>query len=167
MQAFVSQLGIDWRLFLSQAVNFFLLLVILRLLVYKPLLRVLKERRVKIEEGLLKTEEAGRRLGEIDLISKERLKKAEQEALELLRRAEQNAKQTEEALLRSAKEKQEEILSSAQKVAESKREESLKNLYGESVGIVRAVLAKTVELEPKAIDEALIKKAVKEVSLSK
>lgn len=167
MENFINQLGIDWRLLLSQAVNFFLLLVILRALVYKPLLKILKERKARIEEGLTKAEEADRRLGEVDLIGKERLKKAEQEALGILRQTELSAKQTETALLAKAKERQEEILRNAEKIAEGKREESLKNLYSESVSIVKAVLARTVELEPEKIDEALIKKAIKEVSSPK
>ena len=39
MSQLFSQLGIDWHLLLSQAVNFLILLVILRLVAYKPILK--------------------------------------------------------------------------------------------------------------------------------
>ena len=48
----LSQLGIDWKLFLSQAVNFFILLLVLTFFVYKPLIKIVKERNKRIKEGL-------------------------------------------------------------------------------------------------------------------
>src|SRR3989344_4325457 len=39
-----EQLGIHWQLLLSQAVNFFILLIILRVFAYKPLLAVIRKR---------------------------------------------------------------------------------------------------------------------------
>ncbi len=69
-----TQLGIDWKLLLSQAVNFLLLLVILRIFVYKPILDILKKRREKIEEGIAKAKEADIRLKEVDDINKKKIK---------------------------------------------------------------------------------------------
>ena len=74
MNAFLDQFGIDWQLFLSQLVNFFLILIILRLFVYKPVLKVIKDRNKKIKEGLDKAEEAGIRLKQIDQLGKEKIK---------------------------------------------------------------------------------------------
>ena len=64
------QLGIDWKLFLSQTVNFFILLIVLTFFVYKPLIKIIKERNQKIKEGLDKAEEADIRLKEVDNIIK-------------------------------------------------------------------------------------------------
>ncbi|MEK9178109.1 MAG: ATP synthase F0 subunit B, partial [Patescibacteria group bacterium] len=58
----IGQLGINWKLFLSQAVNFFILLIVLRAFVYKPLIQVIEKRNKKIKEGLEKAEEADVRL---------------------------------------------------------------------------------------------------------
>ena len=76
MSQLFSQLGIDWHLLLSQAVNFLLLLAILRFVVYKPLLTLLHKRRERIEEGLTKADEADKRLGEVDRIGKEKIREA-------------------------------------------------------------------------------------------
>ena len=62
------QLGINWKLFLSQTVNFFILLGVLTFFVYKPLIKVIKLRNSKIKEGLEKAEEADVRLKNIDNI---------------------------------------------------------------------------------------------------
>ncbi len=72
MEQLLSQLGIDWKLLLSQAVNFFLLLIVLRLFVYKPLLQMLHERRERIEEGIEKAKEA-----DIRLLEAEEMKRSE------------------------------------------------------------------------------------------
>ena len=52
MNELFEQLGINWKLFLSQLVNFFILLFVLRAFVYKPFLAIIKERSKKIKEGL-------------------------------------------------------------------------------------------------------------------
>ena len=44
--------GVDWRLLLIQAVNFGVLLLALWVFLYKPLLKLLDERRAKIEKGV-------------------------------------------------------------------------------------------------------------------
>ena len=51
MSELLSQLGIDPKLLLSQGVNFGLVIIILTFLVYKPLVKILNERKQKIEFG--------------------------------------------------------------------------------------------------------------------
>ena len=92
MQELLSQLGIDWRLLVSQALNFLLLLAVLRIFAYGPIVKILKERKKRIEEGLEKSEEAEKRIREISTLKKERLKEAEIETLAILKRAEGRAK---------------------------------------------------------------------------
>jgi len=67
--------------------------------VYKPLLKVLHDRRAKIEKGLLQADEAEQRLHEVDLIGKEKIKHAENEAVGILKKTELDAKTLEEKLL--------------------------------------------------------------------
>ena len=92
MNALLDQLGINGGLFLSQAVNFFILLLVLTFFVYKPLIKVVKTRNAKIKEGLEKAEEADIRLKEVDNIGKEKIKQAEQESINIIKSTEQKAK---------------------------------------------------------------------------
>ncbi|MDO8536994.1 MAG: ATP synthase F0 subunit B [bacterium] len=158
MDSLLHNLGLDWKLLLSQAINFFILLLILRFLVYKPLLEILAQRRKKIERGLEEADEAERRLGEITLIQKEKIKEAEGQALGIMRSAEEQAKKEEKRMLAEAAEKEKQILKFAEAKAQGEREAALKQVRAEAVDIVKSILITTVSVAPEAVDEALIKK---------
>lgn len=160
MNELFSQLGIDWRLLISQAVNFFILLTLLTFLVYKPILKILKERKTKIEDGLKKSEEAEERLHEANFLKKEKLKEAEQDALKILRETAIKAKDLESALLAEAEIKEDALLKNAELIIQSRNEETRELVRKEAINLVREAIAKTVELSPEMIDETLIKKAI-------
>ena len=58
MAELLSQLGIDGKLLLSQGVNFGIVLAVLTYFIYKPLVKILNERKTKIEFGLKGAAEA-------------------------------------------------------------------------------------------------------------
>lgn len=159
----IEQLGINWKLFLSQAVNFFILLIVLKLFVYKPVLKIIKERNQRIKAGLAKAEEADARLKEIDEIGEERIRTAEKQSIEIIKGTEKKAKALEYKLQKENEEKQALIQKEQQEQLKKMQEENKKKVLAEAAGLVRKTLIKTVELKPDDIDEALIKKAVKEV----
>jgi F-type H+-transporting ATPase subunit b len=142
MQQLLSQLGINGGLLLSQAVNFVLLLIVLRVFVYKPLLTLLHDRRERIEGGKIKATEA--------------------EAMGIIKKTELDAKTLETKLLAEAKRHEEEAVASAAVRLRSQEEESRRAMEKEAAGLVRAAIVKTVELAPDKIDDALIAKAVRE-----
>lgn len=122
------------------------------------------DRRTRIEEGLLKTKEADRRLHAVDEISKEKIKAAEHAAVQVLQKVEQDAKVLEAKLLAEARRKEEEEMRSAEATRLAKEAEAKRAIEAEAAALVRRAIAKTVELKPEAIDEALIARAVKEAS---
>jgi len=159
----LTQLGINWQLFLSQAVNFFILLLVLTFFVYKPLIKVIKARSAKIKEGLEKAEEADVRLKEIDVIGKEKINQAEQKGIEIIKDTEKKAKALEHELMVKNEEKQAQMQKESAEQLKKMQEENKKKVLSEAAELVKKTIIKTVELKPDAIDEALIKKAVKEV----
>lgn len=164
MSEFIRQFGIDWRLLVSQAVNFFLLLAVLWYVLYKPLLTLLAVRKKRIEEGLAKAEEAEKRLGEVQEIAKETISNAEKQALGILQSAEEAAKIRDAALLESAHEKGEVLLRQAVGSIEAEREKMRREVYEEATVLVRGAVAKTVGMKPNEIDAALVEKALKTVT---
>ncbi|MBI2330390.1 F0F1 ATP synthase subunit B [Candidatus Daviesbacteria bacterium] len=62
----LKQFGINPILLLAQVVNFALLLFILKRFLYKPILKVLEERKKKIEDSLKNAEEIEKKLLETD-----------------------------------------------------------------------------------------------------
>ena len=161
--AFISQFGIDWKLFLSQLVNFFLILIILRLFVYKPVLKILKERNKKIKEGLDKAEEAGVRLKEIDIIGKQKIKEAENTSINIIKDTEKRAKILAETLQKKLEQEQLQSQKDLQQSFKKQQEEAKEIVLKNAVELVKKTIIKTIELKPDAIDEALIKKAVAEI----
>lgn len=159
----LGQLGINWKLFLSQAFNFFILLIVLRAFVYKPLIEIIKKRNFKIKEGLDKAEEADVRLKEVDVIAKDKIKLAETQSVEIIKNTEQKAKVLDQQIQARAEEKQKEINELLRQSALKQKEESESQVYSQALELVKRIVAKTVELKPEAIDQKLIEKAVSEI----
>ncbi len=159
MNEFLEQFGIDWKLLLSQLVNFTLILIILRAFAYKPLIKILKERKEKIEEGLIKAEESDIRLKEVDQIAKLKLKETDEKCIVLLSETDIKKKKLEEGLVLKTKQKEEELLLKIESLAESQKKEMNLKLQKEASQIIRSAIAKAVEEEPEQIDEKLIKRA--------
>ncbi len=131
------QLGINWKLFLSQAVNFFILLVVLTFFVYKPLIKVIKQRNARIKEGLDKAEEADTRLKEIDIIGKEKIKEAEQQGINIIKDTEKKAKALEHELQKKNEEKQAQMQKEAEVQLKKQLEENKKVVLAQAADLVQ------------------------------
>lgn len=164
MGQLLETLGIDWRLLLSQALNFAILLVALRMLAYKPLMKLMHDRKQKIEEGLTKAAEADTRLHEANEMAKNKLKEADQKALAMLRTTEEESKRLEAKMLEEAKAKEAALMEAAEEIIRSKTQEARASMRSEAAALVRQAIAKTVAVKPQAIDEALIKEALGEIA---
>jgi F-type H+-transporting ATPase subunit b len=167
MSELLSQLGIDGKLLLAQGANFLIVLGALTFLAYRPLVKILEERRKKIEFGLKGAEEAERRLSEIDKVKIEKLKQADEEALLMIRGAEGKAIVRSQEIIKGAESKAGAVLEEAVRIAEQKKLEEFKALSKEAKEIIKKALVKTVELDPTHIDEKLIARAVERVNVKK
>ncbi|MBU6500994.1 MAG: hypothetical protein KGJ89_02610 [Patescibacteria group bacterium] len=163
MQQLFDQLGIDWHLLLSQAVNFFILLVVLRVFIYKPLLKLLHDRRARIEEGLMKADEADKRLAEVDIIGKGKIKDAESQALNILKKTEVDARKLEAEMFAEAKRKGAEEFKNLEAILHAREQAAHLAIEKEAALLIKRAIVRTVELSPEKIDDALIEKSVKEM----
>ncbi len=163
MTELVGQLGLDWRLLLSQAANFLILLIVLRVFAYRPILNMLKERRARIEEGLTKAEESDRRLAQANEAAAARRKEADAEALAILRETEVRSKELEDKLLANARRKEAEVLKNTDLIIKGKAEQARREVEAEAAELVKNAIVATVELDPKTVDEALVAKAVRSI----
>ncbi len=159
MEGLLGQLGIDWKLLLSQVFNFAILLLVLRQFVYKPLLAVIKKRNAIIKEGLDKAAEADVRLHEVDSIAKGKLQKADNAALAMIKETENRAKTLEASLKLKAEQRQAELMAQITAAGERQKEEARQNVLKGASELIKKFIVKTVELKPELIDEALIEKA--------
>lgn len=99
----VAALGLDWKLFISQLVNFIILLVLLRLFAYQPILRVLHDRRKRIEQSLATAKLIEKQERELAEKERERLKRAKEESDEIIAEAKQMAEHVKQQVLEEMK----------------------------------------------------------------
>lgn len=87
MNDLLQALGIQWSALIAQAVNFAILLFVLSRFVYKPVLKIIDERRRVVEESIQKAKEIDRHKEELDKQRTDILRKADEEAGAMLGQA--------------------------------------------------------------------------------
>lgn len=122
MDQLFATFGIDWRLLLIQAVNFGLLLTALTYFLYRPLMKMIDERRAKIAQGVEAAEAADQRLAAAKAQSDEIVGAGAREAESLVAAARTRADEKGAEIVKGAQEKAEAVLKDAQaRAEESKR----------------------------------------------
>lgn len=156
----LEQLGINWKLLASQAVNFFVLIAVLKIFVYTPLMRIIKERQAKIQAGLDMAQESEVRLKEVDAIALEHFKKAEEESRRLLHESQRHAETLRAELEKKARDNEKELARQSLIKHEKHQEELRRALVANARSLVKDSIARAVEISPNEIDEALVEQAL-------
>lgn len=165
MSEFVNNFGIDWKLLVAQAINFFVLLIILKKFAYKPILEMLRKRKSEIEAGIRMKNEAEKQLGMAEELKERALEKARAEALEIVSRAEETAKLHKEEILKTASKKAESAISDARKLIDEEKAKMSEELRQSAGALVRLGIEKTLQKMPASERDAkLIKEALSEIT---
>lgn len=156
--------GIQPILLLAQIVNFVILLVLLKKFLYKPILKLLDERKNKIAQAEENAKKIQDEFDNLEQKQKEILSKASKEASILINDARTSAEAKSEKIVNEAKETAIQILDSVKKQSE---QEKIK-LYEEAkVELVSLVVKTTSKVVGKVLNEGehqkLIKSALMEV----
>jgi F-type H+-transporting ATPase subunit b len=88
--------GIDWKHFLAQVVAFVVVALLLKRFAYKPILRVLEERRVRIAESLANADRIKAELAKTEALRQEVLSQANLQANRLIEEARAAAARVQE-----------------------------------------------------------------------
>lgn len=118
-------LGINTGYLLSQIVNFLLLLFILQRFAYKPVLRMLNERRERIKTAMEEAEEARRKAAQAEEEYQRRIEEARKEAEAIISRAEEQATQLRGEILAQAQEEARALRQKAEAEIELLRRQAL------------------------------------------
>ena len=156
----LQKIGFDWQVALANLFNFLIILFVLKRFAFKPIKKLIQNRQDKINEGLQKAEEASVRLKEVDIIAKNKLKQASQDSIDIIKKTEKQASILRDNLQKKAEDNQRELMQLIQLDYKKHQEETRNIVYKEAVELVKKAIKKTVELSPKEIDDALIKKVV-------
>lgn len=163
-----TALGINLPQLIAQILNFVILLIVLRVLLYKPILGMLDQRREKIAEGLNAAEIARAEAASAQANIQDQLTAARQQGQEIVANAQNIATRIqEEAREQSAKDR-EEALKRAQAEIGLERDRAIAQLRGEfadiTVGAAEKVINQSLDRQAhqRIIDEALAQSSFSE-----
>lgn len=142
MDQILNQFGIKPLLLAAQIVNFLVLLWILKKTLYKPILKVLEERKQKIAESLKNAEEIQKKLEQTELDREEKLTDAAREAKKMLEETSKSVTQIiEEAHIKASKDA-ENIISKGKESIKADREKMHQEMREELSRIITVALEK-------------------------
>ena len=118
--------GIDWHLLTAQVINFSVLVIALTWLLYKPVLKMVKDRERVIAKGVEDAEASAALLASADGQAKERLDTAEGEAEQIVERARHTAVDERTKILRGAEERAARVALDAEARAKETAAQSLR-----------------------------------------
>ena len=125
MEKIVDVFGIDWKLLAISAANFGLLLFALTYFLYKPLMKMLEERRQKIAQGVRDAQKAGEELARIEGSRAAALAKAGKEADDVISKARVAGAEKQREIVGSAEAAAARVLSEAEAGAKDLKEHAI------------------------------------------
>jgi F-type H+-transporting ATPase subunit b len=152
MQQAISALGINLPQLIAQCANFFVLLFLLRFTLYKPILKMLDERKQKIAEGLNAAEIARAEAASAQTNIQAQLVTARQEGQELFANAQNVATRIQAEAREQANRDRDVALERARAEIERERDRAIALLRGEFADI-------TVTAAEKVINQSLDRQA--------
>ena len=139
-----EQFGFNQWMFFSQVISFSLVCLLLAKFAYRPVLKVLAERREVIEGSLKEAAEIRSRLAEAERLASEITAKAANDAQRIVQEAREAMKSFEERQTQSAIAQAEEIVKKAQEAIRMERDSEFARLKAEVVNLVVSTTAKVI-----------------------
>lgn len=136
--------GINGKLFLAQLINFGILLFVMNRWVYKPLLKVMDDRKKKIEDGLKFAKDAEVKLAEARIHEDDILAKANNEAKSIVTHSKKLGDEERNAILAKTKEQ-----------VAREHEEATNRLAHEVEGVRGVIKSDVADLVTKATERVL------------
>lgn len=161
----IADLGINVPVLIGQLLSFTFLLIVLRLFVYKPVLRVLDERRARIQEGL-RAAERGREQGEqAAREAQAQIEAARREGQQIVANAQQVAQRIQEEARQQALQQQEAMLARARVEIQLERDSAINELRREFADLTIMAAEKVIgQSLDRSAHQRLIEQALSESS---
>ncbi len=131
----MERLGINFAWLIAQIVNFILILLVLRAFAYKPVLKMLADRKQKIQESLDYAEKVKADAANQQREFERRIDEARREAAQAAQSATQVAEKERERILAQAREEARQIVEQARGQLDYERKQMLSELRGQVVNL--------------------------------
>jgi F-type H+-transporting ATPase subunit b len=160
----IQKFGLETKLFLFQLINFLIIVFILKKFLFKPLKRMLDERKRKIEQSLQDAENAKASLENAGNERKKILAAAKVGADKLMAAVKASANETKEKTLAEAKSHSRQIIEEAKNKASVEFENMNKQIGKISVDVSNKILSKVLsELFTEEEKQKLMSRAMERI----
>jgi F-type H+-transporting ATPase subunit b len=160
----LGTLGVNWKLFLAQLVNFGLVLFVFWRFVAKPLGKILTDRQIRIDSGLKNADYMEAEKKKFEDWKQAEMKKVRTEADRVLRMTNDTANKIKQDTIVDAQKQATTILNQAKASIESEKVQTLKEIKQEVATLVVAASEKILKhkIDEKK-DHELITSSLKEI----
>lgn len=148
----ITDLGINLPVLVGQIVNFTVLLIVLRLVAYKPILRILDERRERIAAGLALAEQSKDQAEQANRQAQEQIEAARREGQAIIAQAQQIGARLQEEARQQAQAQAEALLARARNEIQLERDSAISELRREFADL-------TITAAEKVINQSLDRQA--------
>jgi F-type H+-transporting ATPase subunit b len=163
--AFFEGIGINGGLLLTQIVTFVILLLLLRVVAYKPIMRMLDERSNKVKESVEQAEAVQAQSAQAEEQLKKQLEEAGRESQERISRAVKAGEEVKQRAQDDAKKEAETLIERARAEIQRERDEAVQEVRREFADLTVLAAGKVIERSlDKEAHRDLIEKVLEESS---
>ena len=160
----IEALGLDLKIFIAQLVNFSILIFVLWRFAYKPVFKILEERRQKIAKGLEDSDESAKKLAQAEEEKKEIISLARKEANEIIEEAKGRAEIRYQEIVDKAKGDLKIVIDDEKEKIRAERNYAIAEVKKEAVQMIAGALLKIFpEKANEATDAKMIEKALEDL----
>lgn len=160
----LGEFGVQPVLLLAQIINFSILLFVLHRFLYKPIMKVLNERRDKVETSMKQAEEIQKKLDETESRQKDIIGQAESESSKIIGEAKEAGKKLQEETLLETDRRVNESFEKNKETLKLEREKMITEVKTDMADLVaettKKILGKYVASKD---NEELVKKTLKDL----
>jgi F-type H+-transporting ATPase subunit b len=161
----ITDLGINLPVLLFQLVNFTFLLLVLKMFVYKPILKMLDDRRERISEGLNAADRGREQAAEAERQAQEQLEAARREGQTIIQNAQQISQRLQEEGRQQAQQQAEALLERARSEIQLERDNAITELRKEFADLTISAAEKVIgQSLDRTAHQRLIEQALAESS---
>lgn len=140
----ITDLGINVPVLIAQTINFVFLLLILRLFIYKPVLKMLDERREKIREGLSAAERGRETAAEASREAEAAIEAARSEGQQIVAQAQAISQRIQEEARQQAQAQSDAMLERARSEIQLERDSAISELRREFADLTISAAEKVI-----------------------
>ena len=161
----ITDIGINVPVLIAQLINFTALLIVLRLLVYKPVLKMLDDRRERIREGLSAAERGQEAALEANRQTEAEIETARREGQNIIGQAQQVAERLQEDARQQTLQQQETMMGRTRLEIQRERDSAIAELRREFADLTIAASEKVIgQSLDRAAHQRLIEQALADSS---